>query len=86
MSDRYSRVRRAYILFVEQQGEYVTFNDIINATGWSEASVRTYYNKKWAGYILEQVEPLVFEVCMPSGMSESEFVNHHSQIDDEIKF
>ncbi len=86
MRDRYAKVRRAYALFVERHGDHVTLDDIMNATGWSVASVRTYYNKKWAGYILEQIEPAVFEVCMPFGMSESEFVNHHSQVDDEIKF
>jgi len=84
--DKYAKARRAFNYFCHKSGDTVSLDEIIENTGWARSSVRTYYNKKWAGYILELVEPNMYEVCMPSELDEEEFIAHHSQIDDDIKY
>ena len=84
--DKYAKARLAYNFFCHKTGESVSIQEIMDNTGWARSSVRTYFTKKWNGFVLEQIEPNMYEVCVPCDLSEQQFVEHHSQIDDDIKY
>ncbi|WP_222864744.1 DUF3644 domain-containing protein, partial [Serratia marcescens] len=61
------------------------FRDIEQATGWSRASVRTYFSKKW-GSILTKNEDGIFVNNKFDNFTVKSFRQHHSQTEAISKF
>lgn len=63
---------------MKREGKLFNFGDIEDATGWSRASVRTYFSKKW-GTILTKNEDGIFVNNKFDNFTLKTFKQHHSQ-------
>lgn len=70
---------------MKREGKLFDFCDIEQATGWSRASVRTYFSKKW-GSILTKNEDGIFVNDKFDNFTAKSFKQHHSQTEAINKF
>ncbi|EFA4278676.1 DUF3644 domain-containing protein [Escherichia coli O167:H9] len=70
---------------MKREGKLFDFCDIEQATGWSRASVRTYFSKKWGG-ILTKNEDGIFVNNKFDNFTLKSFKQHHSQTETTNKF
>lgn len=63
---------------MKREGKLFDYGDIEQATGWSRASVRTYFSKKW-GNILTKNEDGIFVNSKFDNFTVKSFRQHHSQ-------
>lgn len=70
---------------MKREGKLFDFRDIEQATGWSRASVRTYFSKKW-GSILTKNEDGIFVNNKFDNFTVKSFRQHHSQTEAISKF
>ncbi len=82
--DSLQKVIRAYHFFKANIDNEISLNNIAINTGWKISSVKTYYSKKWAGIFLE-INNGVYLICMPDDLTENQFIQHHSQVDEAVK-
>ncbi|HBC8788884.1 TPA: DUF3644 domain-containing protein [Citrobacter braakii] len=87
MNKNVDKVELAFSFFtkMKREGKLFDFCDIEQATGWSRASVRTYFSKKWGG-ILTKNEDGIFVNSKFDNFTLKSFKQHHSQTETTNKF
>lgn len=71
--------KKAYQFFREAEAEKRTFSlqELIDAVGWKESTIKTYLTKKWRGFIQSKKNGYICNGI--SKISEEEFIRIHSQ-------
>lgn len=82
--DRTQSARDAYRFLAAQEGEFVTYQQISDATGgvWSVGTVGNYRSKKWKNLVVR--EGRVYRVRGVALMTEHEFVGLQSQVREAV--
>jgi hypothetical protein len=83
----YEKVDKAFIFFEQKLKKNETFKlgEVASYTGWSEATVRTYANKRWLSF-LEKKDKDYFLSRTFAKFTQDSFRRHHSQKDSSQKY
>lgn len=78
----HSNTKKAWSFFVahKNSGQPFTAKDLAKETGWSDSTVRTYYNKKWRKHLAK--EGGTYRVTGFDGFTATDFVSLHSQVSE----
>ncbi|PCE66946.1 hypothetical protein [Salinivibrio sp. YCSC6] len=75
------KAKRAYDYFIENQGNDIDLDGLVEATGWKPNTVKTYVNKKWKGTVINKLSPTNYEVIIPEGTTPEQFDDLQTQVD-----
>lgn len=86
MATKWEKVELAYEFLQANNGQTVTVQDIVNHTGWTISTVKTYINKKWpVTNILTELENKQYKVNFSDEITWDNFQNLHTQIVNQSK-
>lgn len=77
--DRRQAARRAYLFLRGREGAVVSVDEIVEASGWTESTVRTYIAKNWQGWLV-LTAPRKYIVRGLNLVTEEEFLSLQSQV------
>lgn len=83
-TEEHLRVKCCFDFFKLNLGNEIRISDIRSATGWKDSTIRTYFNKKWKGVVLERVSNGIYKVIMPSNMEPEGFGALHTQVSPNL--
>lgn len=80
-SSKLEKLKKSYRFFIdkEKSGQLFSLSEIAVATGWSEATVKTYPTKKWDKFLLKKGNKYLVNGI--SNYSEGEYIRMMSQAD-----
>lgn len=81
MKDNLEKIRLSYDFFQQKADENIPFigKDIVNFTGWSDSTVKTYLSKKWPSFLIKKDKSYYVEKKLFS-YSEDEYIRMMSQV------
>ena len=78
------KVKIAHQFFLDNVGNEITIKEIADHVGWKESTVKTYYNKKWKGTVLEKVNSVTHKIIITENMDYEMYKALHTQIDPKV--
>lgn len=80
-----NQAKIALNLFNTNLGQVVSRQQIIDITRWAEKTVDTYISKKWLNTILVPVGSDNYKVNLDKALSEEEFDDLQTQVDQRVR-
>lgn len=80
-----NQAKIALNLFNTNLGQVVSRQQIIDVTRWAEKTVDTYISKKWLNTILLPVGSDNYKVNLYKALSEEEFDDLQTQVDQRVR-
>ncbi len=74
-----NKLKKSYTFFVKKENESKSFkiDELVQITGWSKSTLKTYFSKKWDNYLTKKHD--VYFVSGVAKLSEEEYLRHMSQ-------
>lgn len=80
-----NQAKIALNLFNTHLGQIVSRQQIIDVTRWAEKTVDTYISKKWLNTILVPIDSDHYKVNLDKALSEEEFDDLQTQVDQRVR-
>ncbi|ELI6430192.1 winged helix-turn-helix domain-containing protein [Vibrio harveyi] len=80
-----NQAKKALELFNSNRGKVISRANIIEHTKWAEKTVDTYIGKKWLNTILEAQSSNTYKVILKKQMTEKEFDDLQTQVDQRVR-
>ncbi|WP_100915064.1 hypothetical protein [Pseudoalteromonas spongiae] len=80
-----NQAKKALELFNSNIGKVISRANIIGHTKWAENTVDTYISKKWLNTILEAQGSDTYKVILEKQMTENEFDDLQTQVDQRVR-
>lgn len=87
MAGKFDKIEKSFIFFTQCLAGSRTFEvaDIVEATGWSASSVKTYTSKRWNSFLVKTGQSLQVTEVFRAFTLET-FIQHHSQKESIKRF